>query len=641
MKTGENKFLDIGMMNPAFYCSRGYLKALFNQSKSEENIKSKHFQEFIEEAEIFFERYKNFHDNYYYMKINIIYNNLKSRSYRLEGKLELAEIWSKKSYELAESAYKKFENESFQKDYIYNKQRYWEFKAKRLEKEHKFIEAAEYYKKAAWIVSSINPLESFDQYVKYYKCLAMEYKRNYDTFKENIDNAIEYATKRNDEIQIHYLKGFKYENLMTFTRNVEEKIDLLEKSKEHFFKAGETYYGKYSEYLLFYYRSKKALMEGKYKKSIGLMEKAVSYSKLVYFPNIVSSRSILKNELSLHQFYLFISNGDFNKGNDVLKNWLECRKDITGTNKHVFYSNLSICCQKLSKFTYSSQDLHEIEDLIQLIKEKRFGLTLYVIAALTYSYLSLKVNKIDSDNIFENIKLEIISKITTDEAANYVKKSLEVQNALEKREWLYRLPPVFAEKFDDCVFLLNDVTEGYHHIVFKEFYKLLENFLKIIVEFNGKTLWQENFEVTLKEKMNLKKDFNSFTLGEFYQALIILKDCGAEFCSELPSTLLELVEYHVEKRNKFTHEFKFDDSIDILQDTTQIILGLLKSFPTIIKVTGSKRSPWYDIEIQWNSFPRKISLYSDKDLKENGIYYLEPMLELIDSRMSTQFIIPK
>jgi hypothetical protein len=312
-----------------------------------------------------------------------------------------------------------------------------------------------------------------------------------------------------------------------------------------------------------------------------------------------------------------------------------------GTNKFNFYSYLSLCCRKLGKNEHVYADLHELGELIPIIKDQKLGITLYTIASLTFSYLAIKIYDITiHDDTLRNIKLEIISRITTDEAANYVKKSLEVQNALEHRDWLYWLPPLFARKFDDCIFLLNDITEGYHHVVYKEFYKLIENFLKVIVEFNAQILWNDNYEMELKSKLDTSKDFNSFTFGEFSQSLEILLKYEIEFLSQLSPSLLDVLKFHVENRNKITHEYEIENSIDILKDTTELFLGLLKSFPTVIKITDIKRKPWYDVEILWNLFPRKVSLYSDKELYEGQIYYLQPMFEILDNRISPQLIIP-
>lgn len=638
LKKAETRFLSIELYEPAFHCSINILRTLSSEVKFKDIRK---IQEVIEASEIFFDHYEKFSDTPGYIETKLNFAKINSLKYRSEGKFELAEIWSKRSYKIAEEGYKLHKKEVFRKGYIFNTHFYWQIRAKRLEKEHEYELAAKFYEKAAIIISGTKKEYCYQEYVNYHKCLAIANRYDENLFEENINKAIEYAVKYNDENQINYLKGFKFEGQARLCGQLEDKIELLEKAKGHYFQAHSEYSGKFVEYTLSYYLSKAELKSGNYEKSISFLKRAISYSEYVNFPNIISSKAILENELCLHQSYLYLSKGDLLNSVYVLKNWLLNRKDIEGTNKYSFYEILSRCLEKLSQENdYSINDLFELNEILENVKDKKLGIILYRICSITYSYLSLWINDVKNDEIFERIKLDIISRITTEEAASYVARSLKSQSAIEDRTWLLKLPPKFAEKFDKCVFILNDIMEGYNYLAYKEFYNLLENILKIVIKFNAKYLWHDKFEMELKEKINNDKEFDHFTFGDLIDSLVCIKDSDGKFCQEIDDQSIELLKKHLIIRNKLTHDLNYeldDDSIDILKDSTEIIQSLIKGFPTHIKVINISKKPWYDIEIQWNNFPKRISIYSEYELEKDD-YYLEPSIEVF-SKLYPQMII--
>jgi hypothetical protein len=223
-----------------------------------------------------------------------------------------------------------------------------------------------------------------------------------------------------------------------------------------------------------------------------------------------------------------------------------------------------------------------------------------------------------------------------------LRRRFEIQRAIEEHDWLLTLPPVFAEKFDSCLYFFSNVLDEYKHTAIREFYVLLEKFLEVIVEFNAKILWRENWKIRLeKEIANNKKPFEIFTFGDFIQSLSSLKNNEVEFCKNIPDEIFKLLNNHVEIRNKLTHEFvKELQGFDIVEDTLKIMYGLIYAFPTCIKVTDSKKTPWYDAEILWNQLPRRISLFSNVRLEAEGYYYLKPILEAIDNEVRPKVIIP-
>ena len=501
------------------------------------------------------------------------------------------------------------------------------------------VQAAECYKKSAEVIQEIDKKIAIDEYINHYKCLAIANKYDKDIFEEKINKAIELAEENKDEKQKYYLLGLKYDHLGSFAQNIEEKIELLKQAKENYYRASEKNLGKAMEFLLFYYLSKKEFEDGNYERSVDFLNKSISCAKYAKFPNIVSSPDVLEYEKHLHEAYLHLSKGRFSNAFSSLDNWLNLRKELENTRRYRFYESLKHCCLMLSKDSFYEDDLFTTEKILQFVRENKLGIELYRICSLVYSLISLWIHNIRDKKILERIKLEIIGRITTTEVAKDLERRLEIQRAVEERDWLLRLPPVFVEKFDHCLYILENVLDEFRHTAYREFYILLENFLKIIVEFNAKVLWSDDWRVELETNVtNNQKPFEKFTFGDLVQSLKVLKRHDAEFLKDIPEDIFDLLDKHVEIRNDLSHEFisKLSE-LDIVEDTSKVMFSLLQAFPTCINVISTKKKPWYNVEIIWSQLPRRVTLYSDEKL-EKGYYYTEPMLEIVENKLYPRII---
>ena len=636
-RKAEELFLELGLREPAFVCASNYMRTfIFKEELKQETA----IQTYLEGAELFLEKYKDFSEHRYYIESQISFYKRKSIKYRLEGKYELAEIWTKKCYELAKQAYDRFKRESFKKASFLNEHIYWNLKAKRLEAEKKFEEAAECYKKSAEVISKMDKKVATDEYINHYKCMAIANKYDKDVFEEKINKAIELAKEIKDEKQKHYLLALKCDHFVKFAQNIDEKIELLKQAKENYYRAGEKNLGKAMEFVLFYYLSKKELGDGNYERSLYFFNKAMNCAKYAKFPNIVSSPDVLEYEKHLHEAYLHLSRGQFSNAFNSLDNWLNLRKELENTKRYRFYKNLKHCCSMLSKGSFSKDDLFTMEKILQFVHQNKLGIELYRICSLVYSLISLWIHNIRDKKILEKIKLEITGRITTTEAAKDLERRLEIQRAVEETDWLLRLPPVFVEKFDHCLYILENVLNEFRYTAYREFYVLLENFLRIIVEFNAKVLWPDAWRVELEAKVTInQKPFEKFTFGDFVHSLKVLKGHDAKFLKDISEDIFDLLDKHVEIRNNLSHEFisKLPE-LNIVEDTLKIMFGLLQAFPTCINVITTKKKPWYDVEIIWSQLPRRAILYSDEKL-EKRYYYAEPMLEIVENKLHPKSII--
>lgn len=467
--------------------------------------------------------------------------------------------------------------------------------------------------------------------------IANKYKRT--VFEENINKALAFAERKGDQHLKYYLLGFMYDHFVHFVGSLEEKIKYLSEAKENYYRAGQELLGQEIQFRLSYYLSKRELKDGHYAKSIDFFKEAMSYAKYAKFPNIISSLNVLQHEKCLHEFYLHLSRGEFVDASKVLGLWLTLREDLRSTRRYKFFEVFVPCCKLLGQNTFVEDDLIVVEKLLQLVREKRLSLNLYRICSLVHAYVTLGAYNVGARDVSEKIRVQIISSVATKEVAVDVEQRLEVQRAIEKRDWLLRLPPLFAEKFDECLYFLNDVLEGDAHLAWREFYTLLENFVRVVVRFNAKILWQQDWELKLVGSLVDKKPFEKRTLGDLVQLLKVLKGSNAEFCRPIPDGIIKLLDQHVEIRNSLAHEFSGAvPERDIVIDTSQIMFSLLPSFPTCLKIIGTKRRPWYGVAMQWNQFPKRALVYSDKELRM-GDYFAEPMLGVVDNKLNPLHLI--
>jgi len=635
----EKLFLELGLRKPAFKAAFWFVLTFIR----EEKLRRKYFiPEYFKYAELLLKKYKEFSNYREYVEVKIDLYKRRSIKYRLEGNYELAELWAKRCFEAAKEAYSIFKYNGFVKAAVFNEHMYWNLKAKKFENEKEFEAAAECYRKSAEIISKIDMNTAYDEYINHFKCLAIANKYSKVVFEENIRRAIEFAEKKNDEKQKFYLLGFKYDHFLKFARTIEERIEYLKKAKENYYRAGDISSGKLQEFLLLVNTSQKELISGNYREALGLLNKAIGIAKDVKFPNIIRSPEALEAERYLYTFYLRISEGKFADAADLLDRYLNMSKEMENTRKYKFYEVTKRCIELLSKENLFSKDLFNIEDLLKFVRENKISLNLYKICSLTYSYISLWLNGIRNKEFLEKIKLNIIRNITTEEVAKDLERRIRIQMDIEKYDWLLKLPSPFVERYDYCLYLLENVLEDFRHVVFREFYILLENFLKIIAEFNAKLLWREKWKIELEKYIsNKRKPFEKFTFGDLVQSLKLLKKEKAEFCKEIAEETFKLLDKHVEIRNNLTHEFINKlPSINVTEDIPKIMYSLLGSFPTCLSVKDNRKRPWYDVEILWSQLPRRISLYYEEELKRDNCYYIEPNPKIIDNKIRPSVAIP-
>ena len=557
-----------------------------------------------------------------------------------ESKLKIPPV---EYFELTDKFLKNYKDFSETPEYKMDEHWYWSLKAKEFEAEKNFEEAAQAYKKSAEIIYEIDKDLGYDELINYYKCLAIKNKSNENELRSAVDKAIELAEKRKDEKQKTYFLAFKYDHLAKFAENVEERIELYNQAKENFYKAGDENSGRVSDFVLSYNISKKELKNANYGQALFYLDKTMSLAKYVSFPNILPSFNTLKTEKLLYKGYLYFSQLRFPDAAKSLTAWLDGNKEAEKTRKYQFYRVLRDCTNLISKASPSEEDLYSLEDLLQYTRKNKLSLNLCTICSLTHSYISLWMHHVGDSKTLEEIKIALIGKIGKEEIAEDLRRRLEVQRAIEEKDWLLRLPPIFAEKFDSCFYFLGNVLEEYKHAAIKEFYILLENFLGVVIAFNAKVMWHSDWKLELeKEIADNQKSYEEFTFGDLVRSLRLLKDSHSEFCEDIPEEIFDLLNKHVPIRNILTHDLfgslpEFD--FDIVEDTSKTMYSLSYCFPTHVKIISTNKRPWYDGEILWNLLPRRALLYSEEQLKKGGLYYTEPIRGIVEDKLHRKVIL--
>lgn len=644
LKRAEKLFLEINVIKSAFYCARKCIKTFILEIK--ESGKKFPRDEYFEYLEMFLDRYKDFAKNgdykLMYLEEKISYYKFLSIRDRLSGDFSSAEIWAEKCFQTANQAYIRYKKESLQKAVLYNKHMYWNLKARRFKAEEKYKEAAKFYLLSAEIVSKFDEKVAYDEYSNAYMCYAMANKADLKEFEKWMKKSITCAKKSGDEKKEHYLIGFFYEFKAKNTQNLEERIKYIRKAKEHYYKSYDESLGKLMEFLLYYYLSQKGLQDGNYKQALNYLDKAINLAEYVKFPNILNSMDDIKSERLLYQSYLNLSQGKLTEAIQDLDNWLNKQKGIENTRKYQFYKITKFCLEILNNEELSFNELRHIEEIISFVRENNLDPPIHNICSLTYSYASLWINNIRVREVLDEIRLKIISQIVREEAVEELKRRMEVQHAVEKIDWILRLPPKLAEAFDKCLYAYNNSLETFKRMAVRDFYLLIENFLKIIVEFNSKVVWLDDWRTKLEKLVvNDNKRFEKFTFGDLIVALEILRKENKTLCKNLSGDIFEFLKKHTEIRNKLAHELEYEmPPVNIVDEVLKIMYLLLSCFPMCIRIIDDKRKPWYDAELIWNRYPKRIMLYSEKTLQKE-LYYIEPILEISDEReISPKVIIP-
>jgi len=622
-ENAKELFLKLGKVECALVSANSKILAMDKIEDLEKLIEE------IEKLKLFFEKYgiAKKCENYYQLEMS--YCKYKSIYYRKKKNYTLAKIWTENQYEIAEEAFEKFKKEDYKRAMDFSIHMYWNILAKEYET-LKFFDSASYcYKKSGDIVKQYDEKIAYDEYMNAYKCLALAYRKNKEKFTEYIDKSIEYAKKMMDKKTFYYLLGLKFENLMRFCNSLEETLDYLKKAMDYFNKGNLMEYAKTAEMVYYYLEAKLHWTNNEYEIALQMVEKSLELSKYAKFPNYIPSPIFIVADMYLYKFYVLIKDWKLKEAINELEMFLNYYGEFgSHTRKYKFFTYLYEGLKIMLNNKYSLEDAFKLDELRREANNYNFKNLCQILYLIT-SYITLKSRNLGDDEISKNILGDIIGKIigkTDGSKKLYAEDNIEDFSS-ESDSWisdnfLMKLPPLFVRKLETWEFYLTRYDGEIKKTINREFYVILEEYLRMFVEFNAKTLWNNNWRKNLNAIY--KGNFSNITYGPLVNCIEYLKNNNAPLCKDIPNSIFKLLEKHRNIRNPASHKIKCEEiyEVDVKREVLEIMEKLSHAFPICIKVISDKRSPYYECEVCWGSLPKRIDIKSDKKLKVGRYYYL-------------------
>jgi len=414
------------------------------------------------------------------------------------------------------------------------------------------------------------------------------------------------------------------------------------------YKNGDRVSGSYVEYLLRYWQSVKEKYAGNYERALNFLDKAIKIGEEMEKPGIITftpwyTIDILKTRRSLYLAYQNLSQGNFHGAAQNFRDYIGLNKlhfnNFENSRKYNYLLVVKDSCELLAKNDYKLEDLLGADALLQFTKQNERP-DLYQISALVYSLIALTLSGISNNSILESIKLNFVSRITNEDLGKELEKGIRIQRSAYELEWMVRLPSPIVNLYDSCVYFYANCLTGYEHAAFREFYTLIENYLRPINEFNAKMLWGNKWRTRLSD-LNDGKPYELFSLGHLVNSLEHLKNNNAEHCKKLPKDLIDQLKFHVSIRNDTTHDMPQSvPDTNIVEVASGIMFGLLESFPICVKIISARKAPWYEVEILWEQIPKKANLLFNTELTVNQCYYTEPNAHIDKYNIYPNVMIP-
>ncbi|WP_423793458.1 tetratricopeptide repeat protein (plasmid) [Methanocaldococcus indicus] len=623
-ETAKELFLKLGKVECALISAKSKFLAMDKIKNLEEIIGE------IEKLKLYFKKYGDKVNKYEaYWQIEMSYCKYKSIYYRKKKNYTLAKIWTENQYEIAEKAFKKFKKEDYKRVMDFSIHMYWNILAKEYETLKLFDNAHYCYKKSGDVVKQYDEKIAYDEYMNAYKCLALLYRKNKEKFIEYIDISIDYAKKIKDKRTIYYLLGLKFENLMRFCNSLEETLNYLKKAINYFNIGGLKEFAKTSEMIYYYLKAKLHWSNKEYDIALQMAEKSIELSEYAQFPNYIPSPNLIVADMHLYKFYISMKNYKLKEAINELEMFLNYSKEFgSHTRKYKFFNYLYEGLKIILNDKYTLEDAFKLDELRKEANNYNFKNLCQILYLIT-SYITLKSRNLADDKISKKLLDDIIGKIIGDADKSkklYMDDNIEDFNT-QINSWvsdnfLMRLPSLFVNELESWDFYLTRYDYKIKKAINREFYVILEEYMKMFVEFNAKTLWGDNWKKHLSTIY--KGNFSRITYGPLVDCIEYLKNNNAPLCKDIPNDVLKLLKNHKNIRNPASHKIKCDDiyKVDVRKEVLEIMEKLSYAFPICIKVISDKRSPYYECEICWESLPKRIDIKSDKKLKVGDYYYL-------------------
>ena len=566
-----------------------------------------------------------------YYNIEITYHKYKSKLYRKKKSFNSAKVWAEKERELAEEAYNKFKNNDFKRSMLHATRMYWNLLAKYNESLKLYFDAYKCYMESGDIAKEMENLNTaYDEYAKAYRCLALANFKDKNKFIEYADKSIEYALKSKNDKVINYIYGFKYENLAANIHcdTLDEAIGNLKNAYEYYKKSDE-HSAAVVKVKYHFLNAKLNWTKQKYEEALSEINKA----QQIYKEYSVKKRFLLakiSNDKLLYEFYVLLKKGDIGNSINKLRDYLDTfNEDGKQSKKYKFFNTLYNGMILLTKSNYDYETISKIDKLKMEANDNDLN-DLYKILNSISSKITLALDNIRDTSVEKQQMSAIVSRILRDKVFTtpdlmFSKDDIDRYDDEGDYEYMDKLPIMFISllnKWDTKIKKYDKYDPDVAKIIIKEYYTILEEYLKIIVEFNAKVLWGDNWKKNLGPLKYRNGNISKMSLQELIDSLHVLKKKNSPYVKDIPAGLKTLLEKQRGIRNDVSH---FSVSIKLLnanvkQEIMYIIETLSSAFPDCILVEG-RTDNGYKCILCTGINAKSIIVKTNKSLTVGKYYY--------------------
>ena len=367
----------------------------------------------------------------------------------------------------------------------------------------------------------------------------------------------------------------------------------------------------------------------KYEEALSEINKA----QQIYKEYSVKKRFLLakiSNDKLLYEFYVLLKKGDIGNSINKLRDYLDTfNEDGKQSKKYKFFNTLYNGMILLTKSNYDYETISKIDKLKMEANDNDLN-DLYKILNSISSKITLALDNIRDTSVEKQQMSAIVSRILRDKVFTtpdlmFSKDDIDRYDDEGDYEYMDKLPIMFISllnKWDTKIKKYDKYDPDVAKIIIKEYYTILEEYLKIIVEFNAKVLWGDNWKKNLGPLKYRNGNISKMSLQELIDSLHVLKKKNSPYVKDIPAGLKTLLEKQRGIRNDVSH---FSVSIKLLnanvkQEIMYIIETLSSAFPDCILVEG-RTDNGYKCILCTGINAKSIIVKTNKSLTVGKYYY--------------------
>jgi len=457
-----------------------------------------------------------------------------------------------------------------------------------------------------------------------HKFMALHYldESNFPAFFDHVDKSLEYARQAENDASYWFVLGLKNRVEANLEKQFGRKLKCMKLAKECFYKSGDKRTGKIAEFHMHLARANHLIKNGKFDAYLKELVKVSRTAKSLGY-NI----EVFEMEKARVQALLEIMKGNFSDAAVIYKRYVQELKKIGGETK--FYERMNYICKAieyLSRSYFTKQDVIEIADSIKYVSEKKLGEFLFDAYTLLSTFVSTYTYSLLDASMLNDLRNQIARLILGQEENGFLGKKIEDLKYLSQFEWYLKYPEHIISNYENFEWFLCDCPPDLKDTAFDLFYRqVFEPLLRIIVEFNSKLEWKNNWKLELDRITQDSRPVEKYSLGLLVRCIRELKRGSHNYCNQLSEKTLMLLDKHVEIRNKLTHATVSIDE-NLMKREVRSLLYELRICTPVLLLIQQRRSFGYRTRLLWRRSPYQVQLKISEPLQENTIYYTSPFI---------------